>query len=260
MSALAFLLTATCVQTRLSDQGTADMQAKLAPLAQRYGVAFTFPTEELRAGATSYTYSPVIKENEARATAFVAMFVQEFAKYPADFIKASKLKRVLFVENLAVGAQRRAAVPAYDTEDLLYDVTYIGNDRYVRHVVHHEFYHMLEQEWNGSAYYKDPKWAALNAPDFKYGAGGENAYGKGDVWSFVHPKPGFINVYSTYGLEEDKAEVWAVMFVPANWKLVAPLVEEDAILRAKVGYLREFGRTKSPSMGEEFWKSLTTST
>jgi len=252
MKALALLLLAAPAQ----DRPFKEIEAKLAPVAQRYGIQIVLPSTELRGGRTSYTYSPVSKPNDARAVKFVDMFVQEFSKYPVDFIKASKLKRVVIVENLAVGAQRRAAVPAYDTEDLLYDVAYVGNERYMRHVVHHEFYHMLEEQWNGSAYYKDPNWALLNPPDFKYGTGGDDAYGRGDVWSFVHPKPGFINLYATYGLEEDKAEVWAVMFVQENWKIVAPMLADDPVLRAKVSYMREFARSKSPSMNDEFWKSL----
>jgi hypothetical protein len=188
--------------------------------------------------------------------AYVELFVEEFSKYPADFIKASGLKRVELVEGLAVGSQFRAAVPNYVFDVLYYDVSYVYNQRYTRHVVHHEFYHMLEHEWNGSTHYQDPNWARLNDKGFKYGDGGTQAYGRGDVWSFIHPRPGFMNLYSTYGLEEDKAEVWAVLFVPDNWKLVKSAVAEDPILRAKVEYMRDFGRSKSASMDSLFWGSV----
>lgn len=229
------------------------LEKKLGALNSKYpGVVFTLPRKELKDGWATLNYKPILSESDA--SLYVDVFIEEFAKYPADFIRSSKLKRVELVEKLAIGTQFRAAVPDYDHEVLYYDVSYVRNQRYVRHVVHHEFYHMLEQEWNGNAYYKDPNWAMLNEKDFKYGSGGSDAYGRGDVWSFVHPKPGFLNIYSTYGLEEDKAEVWAVLFVPENWKLVKQTVADDPILRAKVSYMREYARAKAPTMDDRFWK------
>ncbi len=232
------------------------LEVKLAQLASKFpGVTFAFPREETMKGWANMNFKPVQNENDAAA--FTDLFLEEFSKYPIELIKLSNLKRVEFVERLAVGKQYRAAVPDYEHEVLYYDVSYVRNQRYSRHVVHHEFYHMLEQEWNGSAFFKDQAWARLNAKDFMYGTGGSEAYGHGDVWSFVHPKPGFINLYSTYGLEEDKAEIWAVLFVPDNWRLVQKAVSEDPILRAKVGYLREFARSKSASMNDSYWRQVS---
>jgi hypothetical protein len=231
------------------------MEGRLAQLSSRFpGVSFVFPRQETTKGWANLSFKPVQNENDAAA--YVELFAEEFTKYPSEIVKSSKLKRVEFVEKLAVGSQFRAAVPDYEHEVLYYDVTYASRPRYSRHVVHHEFYHMLEQEWNGSAYYKDQEWSKLNEKGFVYGTGGSEAYGRGDVWSFVHPRPGFLNLYSTYGLEEDKAEVWAVLFVPENWSLVKDSVAEDPILRAKVGYMREFGRSKSSAMDEKFWRQV----
>ncbi len=231
------------------------LEGKLTQLSSKFpGVSFGFPREETVKGWANLNFRPV--QSEPEANAYVDLFIEEFAKYPPDFIKASKLKRVELVEGLAIGPQFRAAVPDYAHDVLYYDVSYVRNQRYSRHVIHHEFYHMLEQEWHGNAYFKDPDWAALNVSEFKYGNGGSDAYGRGDVWSFVHPKPGFLNIYSTYGLEEDKAEVWAVLFVAENWRLVKQTVMDDAILRAKVNYLRGFGRSRSAAMDDAFWKQV----
>ncbi len=234
----------------------ASLEKKLVPLVSKYqGVTFSFPRTEVTKGWANLKFKPV--ENESDAIAYVDLFVEEFSKYPVDLIKSSGLRRVEFVEKLAVGSQFRAAVPDCENEVLYYDVSYARSQRYSRHVVHHEFYHMIEQQWNGNSFYKDPNWALMNDKDFKYGTGGSDAYGQGDVWSFVHPRPGFLNLYSTYGLEEDKAEVWAVLFVPDNWRIVKPAVLDDPILRAKVNYIREFARSKSPTMDDEYWKSVS---
>lgn len=253
-STLALALLAQLSLAQAPD--VSSIEASLAPLAAKYpGVSFTLAKSEFKGTWANINYKPV--QDLASAKTYVAMFVEEFAKYPADFIKLAKLKRVELVEKLAVGTQFRSAVPDYFNEVLYYDVAYVTNMRYARHVVHHEFYHMLEQEWNGDSYYKDPNWAHLNEKDFKYGAGGSSAYGRGDVWSFVHPHTGFVNLYSTYGIEEDKAEIWAVLFVPENWSLVKGFLDGDAVLRAKVSYMREFGRSKSPAMDQKFWTAVS---
>jgi hypothetical protein len=241
---------------RLPDHVSIDLQRRLAPLGRQFGVAFVFPREPKSAGRGTYSYEPIADDRSEVAERYVDLFVEEFGKYPTDFIKASKLKRVLFVQGLAVGQQKRAAFPETRGEDLLFDVTAVHNERYARHVVHHELYHMLEDDWNGSAYYKDPNWSLLNEAEFQYGAGGA-AYQTGSVWEFNHPKTGFINIYATSGLEEDKAEIWAVMFVSENWKMIEPMLASDPVLRAKVSYMREFGRSKSPAMGVEFWSEVS---
>ena len=241
--------------SRLPDHVSIDLQRRLAPLGRQFGIAFVFPREPKPAGRGSYSYEPIADARSEIADRYVDLFIEEFGKYPTDFIRASKLKRVIFVQGLTIGQQKRAAFPDTRGEDLLFDVTSAQNERYARHVVHHEFYHMLEDDWNGSAYYKDPNWSLLNEAQFQYGAGGA-AYQTGSVWEFNHPKTGFINIYATSGLEEDKAEIWAVMFVAENWRMIEPMLASDPVLRAKVSYMREFARSKSPTMSIDFWSEV----
>src|SRR5690349_3196720 len=146
---LFFLPCLICAQEPLDSTKTSTLEAKLAATSKKYNIQCLFPKAEDPKTRDSHTYAPVTTKNDKNAAALVDMFVEEFNKYPVDFIRASRLKRVLFVEDLAVQGQRRAAVPDYDNEDLLYDPAYAYNARYMRHVIHHEFYHMLEQEWNG---------------------------------------------------------------------------------------------------------------
>ena len=240
---------------KLPDYVAIDLQRRLAPVAAKYGLMIVIPREPKGAGRGGYSYDPVAQSESQDANDYVNLFIEELSKYPVDFLKASGLRRVLLVQALKVGQQTRAAVPDADQEDMIYDVTYVKNQRYSRHVVHHELYHLLEANWNDSFYYKDPNWAMLNDPGFTYGEGGA-AYQTGNVWAFTHPRQGFINVYATSGLEEDKAEVWAVMFVPENWKLVQPFLADDPVLRAKVAFLREYGRSRSKAMNDEFWKKV----
>ncbi len=79
--------------------------------------------------------------------------------------------------------------------------------------MHHEFYHLIEYnliEYNSfkDFYYKDPDWNSLNSKDFTYGKGGASAYSDSTFANEKHPFDGFVTEYSTYGLEEDKAEIY----------------------------------------------------
>ena len=74
------------------------------------------------------------------------------------------------------------------------------------------------------------------------------------MWPFDHPQPGFASKYTMSGLEEDKATLWAALFVPERWALLKKMIAVDPIIAAKVQYLRDFARSKSPEMEGEYWE------
>ena len=159
---------------------------------------------------------------------------RELKKYPNPLIQKSKLKGIAIVKNLSVAGQRRAAMPDYENEILYLDFQRgAHNPAYQAHVIHHEFFHLLEQELNGSAYFKDPEWAKLNPKNFKYGKGGKEQRGN-DNFALVHPQSGFINRYSTSALEEDKAEIYAALFISAERKKITAMGANDTHLAAKI--------------------------
>ena len=159
---------------------------------------------------------------------------RELEKYPNSLIQKSKLKGIAIVKNLSVAGQRRAAMPDYENEILYLDFQRgAHNPAYQAHVIHHEFFHLLEQELNGSAYFKDPEWAKLNPKNFKYGKGGKEQRGN-DNFALVHPQSGFINRYSTSALEEDKAEIYAALFISAERKKITAMAANDTHLAAKI--------------------------
>lgn len=242
----------------LSESGALALEATLEKLTLQYDVLFTFDLDKVTKPAWKQGMRRIKEAEFKHAAHYIEIFSQEFEKYPRDFIDASKLKAVVFVADLDISGQARKSVPDYVNEVLYMDIHGLrgSSPRYARHVVHHEFYHMLEEEWNGSAYFKDPAWAALNKPDWKYGTGGAQMQ-SGNVWEYNHPAPGFINAYSTAALEEDKAEVWATLFVPESWKIVEPWLKEDTILRAKIAFLKAAAKQKSAEMDEAFWQRLT---
>jgi len=129
--------------------------------------------------ATSWTtdlihFEELEKKDKEEWRNIANYFVRIF-KYPKEFITNTKLRRIVLVKELYNQGVPVAAMPEYYKENLYMDI-YIGNNDplYQRHVVHHEFYHMIEQELNGDAYYIDPEWNKFNEPGFTYGSGGIN--------------------------------------------------------------------------------------
>jgi hypothetical protein len=184
--------------------------------------------------------------------AYAALFVPEFNLYPPDLIKRSKLTRVVLCTDLTFADQRRNAIPDFEHETLYLDVACgASNKPYMRKVIHHEFYHVIDLRDDGHLY-KDERWAGLNPADFKYGTGGKNAQGVSDTSTLTDKYPGFLNHYSTTGVEEDKAEVFANLVVDAAY--VAERAKKDRVLTAKVERMKELMTKFCPDVKEAFWE------
>lgn len=203
-------------------------------------------------------YTTASKSDYNRLFKYLKLFQEEFNKYPKEFIKKTKLKRVVFVKNLSCAGQFRAAVPDYYKEILFYDFAYGPcNTIYHRHVIHHEFYHMIEEQFNGNPRWKDPKWAKFNDKNFKYGKGGATVYGKPGMYPLTHPQKGFTGLYSMSTLQEDKAEIYASLFIESENRKIAKWIEEDDILKKKVNYMKTFLFNVCKDMDAEYWKELS---
>ena len=65
---------------------------------------------------------------------------------------------------------------------------------------------------------------------------------------------GFLEPYSTSGLEEDKAEVFANMMVAPDY--VKQRAASDPVIRAKVARMKELLADFCPNMNKEFWERV----
>ncbi len=236
----------------------AAVRKRVSQVEKQLGLRIVWDEREIPACTWPLEFHPAQGETDrANLQRYLILLSEELSKYPKSFIQSSKLKVVAVGKGLTFRNQPRAALPDYVKETLYYSFDYLdkGSEDYVRHVVHHEYFHMLEEEWNGSAYFKDPAWARLNEEEFRYGSGGVNAR-NGNVSTLNHPRKGFINGYAMSGLEEDKAEVWAAMLVPAEWKLVASWCQKDERLKQKVELLERAARKKCRQMDDAYWERL----
>ena len=223
----------------------------ISKLEEEYGIEIVYKKKEKLTWRLKYK---IADENDAEKFAeYVEVLDEEIRKYPKSFVKLTKLKKIFLVKNLYLSSQYRAAVPDYAKEILVLDFAVKDDGDYRKHVIHHEYYHMIEQEFNRSAYYKDKEWAKLNSSKFKYGKGGKFNRGE-DMFPLTNPEKGFINKYSMTALEEDKAEIFAILFVKEEYEKVSKF--RDSIIRQKIEYMKKFLESKDKSFDTSFWQDL----
>jgi hypothetical protein len=216
------------------------IQEILEGLQEDYAILFLYQEVPISSCYEDVTANIAEKEDFENLLKYLQLFEKEWRKYSKNYTFNTNVKQIAFVKNLAYAGQTRAAIPDAYKEILYYDFL-VGNydSTYQKHVVHHEYYHMIEEQFNGSQYYKDAKWASFNNPKFQYGMGGAYARGS-DQYPITHPLDGFMNLYSISGLEEDKAEVYAFLFVKEEYEKVKEWLDKDVILSKKVNYMKEF--------------------
>eukprot|EP00913_Durusdinium_trenchii_P028405 g26633.t1 len=230
-----------------------DVQKQLEKIATDCGIEIVRKNPQFRGKSVSrrITGKEATAEEVAR---YARLFVPEFSLYPAGFVKRTKLKRIVFCKQLAYGGQLRAAIPDFPNDTLYLDVNRgSASPAYQRKVIHHEYFHIVDYRDDGRVY-RDDRWKALNPAKVKYGTGGRNAQNNGNTSVLTTRYPGFLNHYSTTGVEEDKAEVFANMIVAQ--KYVKARAKKDRVLRAKVARMKALLAEFCPEINEEFWKKI----
>jgi hypothetical protein len=202
------------------------------------------------------TFRTLEEGDLAAFKAYAKVFVDEWAKYPQDWVRESNLKHIMIIKNLTVGDTERAATPDPVGDAVYYDIGY-GADIYAREVIHHEYNHQIEYEHFDSYSRDDSTWAALNPAGFTYNPqGGVAAYYDDSFNNEAHPEDGFVNRYATYGIEEDKAEIYAYLLTRPYNKDLAQWIKTDTKLAQKVQLYKAFMRSVSPDMNDDYFAAI----
>lgn len=221
-------------------------------LADKYGLALEVRAADFEVKTTHAKITGGAAPTKELAT-YLPILRDEFLLYPPELVKKCRLKRIILCTKLAYGGQFRGAIPDFEHDDLYYDINFGRYDElYVRRCIHHEFFHVVDWQ-DDYELYSDKKWAALNAPDFKYGKGGAAAQDDNEMSVITDKYPGFMTKYSTTGVEEDKAEVFAHLVVCG--KLVDKRSGNDPVLRAKAKMMMALVETFSPKTDQKFWQA-----
>ena len=191
--------------------------------------------------------------NEKALKTYLRWFPEEFRLYPVEAIRNSRLQRVILCAELKFAGQLRSAIPDFEHNTLYLDIERASNSRiYQILVFHHELFHVIDYA-DDYRVYEDAAWVELNEDDFRYGTGGKNAQDNPDTSVLTDRYPGFLNHYSTTGVEEDKAELFANMVVRA--KTVERRAESDSVLRTKCDRMRELLHQFCPELDDQFWSA-----
>jgi hypothetical protein len=222
-------------------------------LEEKYGVTVACKDQKYPVN----TYHGLIRATNAETAQvdrYGTVLAQEFLLYPPDFIRRSRLKRIILCRDLSFDGQDRAAVPDFEHDALYLDVIASDSSRlYERSAIHHDFFHMIDYRDDGQVY-ADEQWAKLNPATFQYGDGGVNMQGdprSGVPWD----KPGFLNRYATSGVEEDKAEIFAHMMT--EYALVGKRAATDDVIYKKMSAMKALLAKFCPDLNEIFWDELS---
>jgi hypothetical protein len=246
----AFLVGHAASAGKAEDQ-KADLLEQRKSLAKRYDLEIV--TEKLTLPVkTTYGAIDGKQADEAAVGAYLKLFLSEFQLYPPSLPKRAQLKRVVFCTELSYAGRRVGGLPDFENGTLYLNVTAgAGNKPYQRKACHHELFHLVDFRDDGLLY-EDERWKSLNPSEFKYGTGGWNAQGIADSGLLTEKYPGFLNHYSTTGVEEDKAMLYANLIVESEY--VAGRVKEDKVLKSKVELMKTLMLRFCPDIDDAFWE------
>jgi hypothetical protein len=197
-------------------QGIAEeIKEDVSDLLHSYGLYEIYLSEETIINHETWWYQ-LYPLNSDDLDHYLPLFFKEFSLYPPTLIRNSKLKTIYFVGNLNFSTkgytQYRAGIPDYCEETLA--MVYCCKERrkdYIVNVIHHEIFHFIDHIMYGNIYRADAEWLSFNSSEFKYGNGGA----LNREWKPLDKDcVGFLNYYSTTGMEEDKAEIFSYLL---NW-------------------------------------------
>lgn len=209
----------------------------------------------------SFTCNDIASSDMVEYKQMARLFVEEWAKYPPEWTKATNLQTINLVKdyqyNYMGNKQARAAAPMNYLRTMIYDIGYANMELYMRHVIHHEYVHYFEESYFGDVYHKDPIWASYNTAGFSYGGGGGTCYEPGNSCvTGEHPAQGFVTGYSMSGMEEDKAELYGYLFETTEYKQLKTWMQTDPVLQKKYDHYTALIRKVVPGMDEAYFANI----
>ena len=217
-------------------------------IGRKYGLQIEVVTKSYVWNSGSYKVyaEPVSQEVLDK---YAVLFAKEWNRYSVGVMAKAKTKKIVFGTKVRMNEQYRAAVPAFEGQTMYYDPE-LGsyNPNYQQGVIHHEFFHMMDQRMG--LLWADKEWSSLNRSGFKYGSGGANMRDS-NAGVLTERIPGFLTAYSTAALEEDKAEIFAHLLV--NRQFVLKRAAADSVMAKKVEFLKKRMKGFDSGFGAEFW-------
>ena len=201
-------------------------------------------------------FRPLNPGESASAATYLHVYIDEFSKYPRSFARAVNLEWVAFVKGLRVGDDSRAATYLRHFASgtmapgggMVYDVQQGAlHESYVRWVLHHEFFHFIDSDLNLHTEHR--AWVELNPKDFRY-----TGITVRNPDSLDHPRPGMITSYSMKSQSEDRAELFAALFVDGAHSRLREIADADPVVRSKIRFMMRLLSRIDPLMNERYFR------
>jgi hypothetical protein len=236
------------------DQATKALQTFMDQYGVTVQTASVTPSDYVK---QNDTFVPLDDKDVTQLKSYGALFIDEWAKYPHDWVSKSGLKYVVITKDLAIKGQQRAATPDPDGSAMYYDIGYQG-DTYNREVIHHEYDHFVEYaDFNHDYAHQDNAWTTQNPAGFAYKpGGGASAYTDANFVNTQHPSDSFVDYYATYAIEEDKAETLAYLMTDTYYHQLTGWIKTDSKLAQKVALYKQFVTSISPEMSGDYFDSI----
>lgn len=155
---------------------------------------------------------------------------EQIALYPARFLRLVGLKEVVLCGTLSFEGTVCGAFADVERGRLYLQLTDGISPARLRRTIHHEIFHQVDFA-DDHRLDADARWEALNPSGFRYTQ--DSLRVQSDPNSLLPDSSlkGFVNLYATSGVAEDKAETYALMVVdPA---LIDSWAARDPIIRVK---------------------------
>lgn len=266
----------------LSPKETKSAWKQIEAFTNEYRIPFQWGSNADFKIPSNYEFQPIDDEDPHYLLECAPFIIGEFRKYPPAFIQGSGLSRVIFINDFK---DPRANTVVYGMA-LLADLTILLNARQMRwndnessRILHHEFFHILDQgdtlreyELNKALRVAQGQkalflpffiasreefvnWQKLNPEGFVYP--GQRSLPNENWHTMDHPKPGFATLYGLINIMEDRAELFGNLRVPDDAKKIYGFAEDDVYLSNKIGQLRKYLQARHPGMDERFWRGYT---
>ena len=196
-------------------------------------------------------FSSASPEDHETLSRYLTLLHEELAKYPECFFRKARLEAIVLVKRQFYDSKPLEGMYQRTARIIVFDfLRNQGHDIKQRLNVHHELYHMFENQ-NGLAWtLRD--WEGFNVPGFSYQIPKSLQPNKNPVNYFAPPVQGFVTYYGMKSPTEDRAEIFATLMIDSQRRVVLRWMEKDAVLRKKVQALKAAVEDVCPDFAERF--------
>jgi len=243
----------TGAKTQVSSATTiVGVEAALSTFLAQYGVVAKTTNMPQSVYGPTTTWDYLTESDLAPLKNIATAFIDEWAKYPVDFVKSTGLQSVNFVKYVTVSGQQRTAMPGMSADKRMWYGTGANGA-----IVHHEFAHYFESIFFNTLQWNVDTWKAYNPPGFVYGNGGATAYGAAPKYAtYEHPISSFVTEYGTYGIEEDRAELHSYLMTASYYSRLKTWLTTDASLQGKVTLYKNMLQAHSATMSGTYFDEI----